>query len=98
MWSAPYPLKTADKSVLVMHDSFVNVPMVSAQYSQFFATGFDVHWSYASSLVKTPKVQTVVMESVDRTFMPRLMRLPGIDEATEDSTDMIMFLDYLRRN
>lgn len=96
-WTAPHPLKTADKSVLVVHDSFVNVPLLSAQYSQFFATGFDVHWSYASSFVKTPAVKTVVMESVDRTFMSRLLRIPGVDESTPDSADMIMFLDYLRR-
>jgi hypothetical protein len=98
MWESPYPLQRADESILVIHDSFVNVPALPAQYSQFFKLGYDVHWGSVMSLKKTPAVATVVMESVDRTFMSRLVRLPTVDDAVPDSPDMQRFLTYLRRS
>jgi len=94
-WTSPQPLEGATQSMLILHDSMVNVPRLTGQFGNVVPEGYDVHWTMAEDLPKLPQVQTVVLEFVDRTFLAKLLSFPSVDANVEDDTRMAAALTYL---
>lgn len=94
-WTSPQPLEGATSSMVILHDSMVNVPRLTGQFGSVVPEGYDVHWSMAEDLPKLPQVETVVLEFVDRTFLSKLLSFPDIDANVEDDTRMAAALRYL---
>ncbi|MEN9710319.1 MAG: hydrolase-like domain, acetyltransferase AlgX [Actinomycetota bacterium] len=94
-WTSPQPLEGATNSMIILHDSMVNVPRLTGQFGSVVPEGYDVHWSMAEDLPKLPQVETVVLEFVDRTFLSKLLSFPGVDDNVEDDTRMAAALTYL---
>ena len=94
-WTSPQPLEGATPSMLILHDSMVNVPRLTGQFGNVVPEGYDVHWSMAEGLPNLPRVETVVLEFVDRTFLSKLLSFPGVDPAVEDDARMAAAMTYL---
>lgn len=94
-WTSPQPLEGATQSMVILHDSMVNVPRLTGQFANVVPMGFDVHWTMAEDLPKLPQVETVVLEFVDRTFLAKLLSFPTVDPNVEDDSRMAAALAYL---
>lgn len=95
-WFSPHPLPTAPQSMMIVHDSFVNMPGLTRQFAPMVATGFDVHWHKAEDLAKLPPVETVIVENIDRTFLHRLTFDTQAEDLSQVDT-MKLLREYLRR-
>lgn len=96
-WRATRPINIADKSMLILHDSFINVPAVTRQFSSIVPRGFDVHWRNVADLASLPVVQTVVVENVDRTFLRRLIGVSGVEDLEGQTFAIDALVNYLSR-
>lgn len=96
-WTSPYPVGTAAQSMLILHDSFVNVPVLTKQFSSVVASGYDVHWRNIQDLDYIPPVETVVVESIDRTFLAHLMSYVDLEDLANQDGSMFKVIAYLQR-
>ena len=96
-WTSTNPIPTAPASMMILHDSMVNVPRLTGQFGNVVPLGFDVHWSQGDQISRLPVVETVVLEFVDRTFLAKLRAFPNIDDTVEDDDRMAAVLTYLLR-
>ena len=96
-WRATRPIRSSDPSMLILHDSFINVPAVTRQFSSFVPRGFDVHWRNVADLAHLPAMHTVVVENVDRTFLRRLIGVSGVEDLEGQTFAIDELVNYLSR-
>lgn len=96
-WTSPSPVSGADASMTILHDSFVLVPRVTSQFGSAVARGVDVHWQNFQDLAKVPVTDTLVIESVDRTFLAHLLSATTTEDLTTQKDSMRYVIDYLAR-
>ena len=96
-WKATKPMKSSVQSMLILHDSFVNVPSLTRQFNSIVPTGYDVHWKDVADLPLLNPVKTVVVESIDRTFLHRLANVSGIQDIEGQENAMVTLAQYLER-
>lgn len=96
-WTSPSPVERADESMTILHDSFVLVPRATVQFGSAVPWGVDVHWQNFQDLAKVPVTKTLVIESVDRTFLSHLLSSTSTEDLTNQKDSMRYVIDYLAR-
>jgi hypothetical protein len=96
-WTSPSPVETADESMTILHDSFVLVPRATLQFGSAVSWGVDVHWQNFQDLAKVPVTKTLVIESVDRTFLAHLLSSTSTEDLTTQKDSMRYVIQYLAR-
>lgn len=96
-WVSANPVPGADKSVVIIHDSMVNVPRLTLQFGNVVPVGYDIHNRVAMQINKLPATETLLYESVNRTFLSKLRRFPGVDPSVPDEPQFVEMIEYLRK-
>lgn len=96
-WNSKTALPGADESITILHDSFVLVPRATTQFGSAFKFGVDVHWNNHKDLDVVPVTKTLIIQSVDRTFLSHLASATNLEDLSQQKDSMEYVIRYLAR-
>lgn len=96
-WNSKKAVPGADESITILHDSFVLVPRATTHFGSAFSFGVDVHWNNHKDLENVPVTKTLIIESVDRTFLSHLASATNLEDLATQKDSMEYVIRYLAR-